>query len=160
MDKLDFNKPKHVHTSLDGETFVNGLELRGSQLGTPKAYLYITRTNPMGVRDSVVVTPSQANELSILLSRFARQQKQDLGKHSIDQLSIEPERCSRGFTRELTRVTSHDDTISIVQTDHGRPCSNITVTKAQAKALRAHLDLLLEAEQLRFYLPDLFDVEK
>ena len=137
MDKLDFNKPKHVPTSLEGETFVNGLELRGSQLGTPKAYLYITRTNPMGVRDSVVVTPSQANELSILLSRFARQQKQDLGKHSIDQLSIEPERCSRGFKRE-------DDTISIVQTDYGRPCSNITLTKAQTKALRDHLDLLLK----------------
>ena len=60
MSKIDFAKPMAVEHSREGEQVREGFLVQASCLGTPSAYLNISRNNVFGNSERVVVSPSQA----------------------------------------------------------------------------------------------------
>ena len=75
MSYIDFSQKQHIQESLKGEAVIEPISVRGVQLESKAAYLYITRTNVYGTTESVPVSPSQARALGELLIAFANQQK-------------------------------------------------------------------------------------
>ena len=71
MEKIDFTKPQCVDHSLDGEAVIRGIVLQGVMVGKSSAYLNLTHKNPLGRKERIPVSPSQARELAKHLNQFA-----------------------------------------------------------------------------------------
>lgn len=78
MEKIDFTKPQCVVHSLDGEAVIRGIVLQGVMVGKSSTYLNLTHENPLGRKERIPVSPSQARELARLLNAFVDQHEESL----------------------------------------------------------------------------------